>query len=119
MSVTVGEGEVETNQTFTTSGSHCWEPDGTFHSVCIFVLSVSALCSIATIVTVYRIVIMIMQAIRYFVNTSLMKSSEGTKCHPVMAFYLPFVTSVSMYWYLSGMISLPCPMHGKVQKAHT
>ena len=46
------------------SSSHCWEPDGSFHSVCIFVLSVSALCSIATVATVYRIVIMIMQALR-------------------------------------------------------
>ena len=54
----------ETNTNSTTSTSHCWEPDGTFHSVCIFVLSVSALCSIATIVTVYRVVIMILQAVR-------------------------------------------------------
>ena len=64
MSVMVGEVEGEINQNSSISGSHCWEPDGTFHSVCIFVLSVSALCSIATIVTVYRVVIMIMQAVR-------------------------------------------------------
>ena len=63
MSVMVGEGEIHNNSS-SSSGSHCWEPDGTFHSVCIFVLSVSALCSIATIVTVYRVVIMIMQAVR-------------------------------------------------------
>ena len=62
MSGMVGEGG--TNISSSSSGSHCWEPDGTFHSVCIFVLSVSALCSIATFVTVYRVVIMIMQAIR-------------------------------------------------------
>ena len=54
----------ETNSNSSSPSSHCWEPDGTFHSVCIFVLSVSALCSIATIVTVYRVVIMILQAVR-------------------------------------------------------
>ena len=62
MSGMVGEGG--TNTSSSSSGSHCWEPDGTFHSVCIFVLSVSALCSIATVATVYRLGIMIMQALR-------------------------------------------------------
>ena len=55
---------LETNNNSSSPASHCWEPDGTFHSVCIFVLSVSALCTIATIVTVYRVVIMILQAVR-------------------------------------------------------
>ena len=102
MSVTVGEGEVETNQTFTTSGSHCWEPDGTFHSVCIFVLSVSALCSIATIVTVYRIVIMIMQAIRYLV---LPHPKYCTLIGPDPSRY----SAVLLCVLVSGMISGPCP----------
>ena len=46
------------------SGSHCWEPDGSFHVVCIFVIAVSILCGLVTIVSVYRIFQMVMAAIR-------------------------------------------------------
>ena len=47
------------------SSSHCWEEDGSFHSVCIFVLAVSGVCSLATFITVYRVIQMIIAAIRY------------------------------------------------------
>ena len=46
-------------------GSHCWEEDGSIHSVCIFVLSVSGVCTIATMLTVYRVIQMILAAVRY------------------------------------------------------
>jgi len=46
------------------TGSHCWEPDGSFHSVCIFVIGVSIVCGIVTVISVYRIVQMVMAAIR-------------------------------------------------------
>ena len=49
------------------SSSHCWEEDGSFHSVCIFVLAVSGVCSLATFITVYRVILMIIAAVRYLV----------------------------------------------------
>lgn len=52
-------------QSDTSSSSHCWEEDGSFHSVCIFVLSVSGVCTLATIITVYRVIQMIIAAVRY------------------------------------------------------
>merc|ERR1719186_330942 len=49
-----------------TAGSHCWEPDGSFHVVFpgVFVIAVSILCGLVTIVSVYRIVQMVMASIR-------------------------------------------------------
>ena len=52
------------NSSSLASSSHCWEEDGSFHSVCIFVLSVSGFCSLAAIFTVYRIVRLIIEAVR-------------------------------------------------------
>merc|ERR1719452_185462 len=45
-------------------GSHCWEPDGSFHVVCIFVISVSIVCGLVTFISVYRIVQMVMASLR-------------------------------------------------------
>lgn len=45
-------------------GSHCWEEDGSLHSVCIFVFVCSGVCSLATVITVYRVILMIIQAVR-------------------------------------------------------
>ena len=45
------------------SGSHCWE-DGSFHSVCIFVISVSLVCSLVTVVTAWRVAVMVASALR-------------------------------------------------------
>ena len=44
--------------------SHCWEPDGSFHSVCSFVIGMSSVCVILTVIAVYRIGEMILQLIR-------------------------------------------------------
>merc|ERR1719186_252003 len=33
-----------------TSGSHCWEPDGSFHPVCFFVCGMSIVCGIVQMV---------------------------------------------------------------------
>ena len=74
------------NSNSTSTTSHCWEPDGSFHSVCIFVLSVSALCTIATIATVYRIVIMIMQALRYLEDRQHMK--VNTFKYALLCYYI-------------------------------
>ena len=46
------------------SGSHCWEQDGSFHSVCIFVISVSLVCSLVTVVTAWRVAAMVASALR-------------------------------------------------------
>ena len=45
-------------------GSHCWEEDGSIHNVCIFVFVCSGVCSLATVITVYRVILMIIQAVR-------------------------------------------------------
>jgi len=52
-------------------GSHCWEEDGSLHSVCIFVFVCSGVCSLATVITVYRVILMIIQAVRPRVNTDI------------------------------------------------
>ena len=52
------------------SSSHCWEPDGSFHSVCIFVITVSVVCGVITIISVYRIILLMLDMFRYFVVTS-------------------------------------------------
>ena len=44
--------------------SHCWEPDGSFHSVCSFVIGMSSVCVILTVIAVYRIGEMVLQLIR-------------------------------------------------------
>ena len=44
--------------------SHCWEPDGSFHIVCIFVIGMSSVCVILTAIAVYRIGEMVLQLIR-------------------------------------------------------
>eukprot|EP00091_Calanus_sinicus_P014642 TRINITY_DN32264_c0_g1_i1.p1 TRINITY_DN32264_c0_g1~~TRINITY_DN32264_c0_g1_i1.p1 ORF type:complete len:112 (-),score=19.58 TRINITY_DN32264_c0_g1_i1:77-412(-) len=44
--------------------SHCWEPDGSFHSVCIFVIGMSSVCVILTVIAVYRIGEMVLQLVR-------------------------------------------------------
>ena len=59
-------------------GSHCWEEDGSIHSVCIFVLSVSGVCTIATMLTVYRVIQMILAAVRYG-SYNIHKSVKGKK----------------------------------------
>eukprot|EP00092_Neocalanus_flemingeri_P095196 GFUD01121107.1.p1 GENE.GFUD01121107.1~~GFUD01121107.1.p1 ORF type:complete len:130 (-),score=28.21 GFUD01121107.1:114-503(-) len=46
------------------SGSHCWEPDGSFHSVCMFVIGVSIACGIVTVISVYRIIHMVLAMVR-------------------------------------------------------
>merc|ERR1711874_615292 len=46
------------------SSSHCWEPDGSFHSVCIFVITVSVVCGLITFISVYRIVLMVLDMFR-------------------------------------------------------
>eukprot|EP00092_Neocalanus_flemingeri_P030461 GFUD01033067.1.p2 GENE.GFUD01033067.1~~GFUD01033067.1.p2 ORF type:complete len:138 (+),score=39.18 GFUD01033067.1:279-692(+) len=46
------------------SGSHCWEPDGSFHSVCIFVIGMSIVCGIVTVISVYRIGQMVIASVR-------------------------------------------------------
>ena len=40
-------------------GSHCWEPDGSFHVVCMFVIAVSCVCAFITVISVYKIVILV------------------------------------------------------------
>ena len=52
------------NNTHTSYSSHCWEPDGSFHAVCIFVISISIVCGIITIFSVYRIAQMVAAAMR-------------------------------------------------------
>merc|ERR1711915_790971 len=52
------------NNTHTSYSSHCWEPDGSFHAVCIFVISISSVCGIITIFSVYRIAHMVAAALR-------------------------------------------------------
>merc|ERR1719186_999994 len=47
-----------------TSGSHCWEQDGSFHPVCFFVCGMSIVCGIVTVISVYRIVQMVLATIR-------------------------------------------------------
>merc|ERR1719376_2054994 len=46
------------------SSSHCWEPGGSFHSVCIFVITVSVVCGVITIISVYRIILMLLDMFR-------------------------------------------------------
>jgi len=40
-------------------GSHCWEPDGSFHVVCMFVIAVSCVCAFITVISVYKIIILV------------------------------------------------------------
>ena len=44
--------------------SHCWEPDGSFHIVCIFVIGMSSVCVILTAIAAYRIGEMVLELIR-------------------------------------------------------
>merc|ERR1719370_246612 len=52
------------NSSLSSSSSHCWEPDGSFHSVCIFVITVSVVCGVITIISVYRIILMLLDMFR-------------------------------------------------------
>merc|ERR1712107_566242 len=40
-------------------GSHCWEEDGSFHVVCMFVIAISCVCFFITVLSVYKIIILI------------------------------------------------------------
>ena len=46
--------------TVTRSGSHCWEPDGSFHVVCLFVIVVSTVCFFISVLSVYRIIMLVL-----------------------------------------------------------
>lgn len=46
--------------TVTRSGSHCWEPDGSFHVVCLFVIAVSTVCFFISVLSVYRIIMLVL-----------------------------------------------------------
>ena len=48
-----------------TNTSSSWETDGSFHSVCIFVITVSIVCGILTLISVYRIVQMLLDMFRW------------------------------------------------------
>ena len=64
-----------------TSGSHCWEPDGSFHPVCFFVCGMSIVCGIVTVISVYRIVQMVLATIRWAYWLSLPQWIPGCGCH--------------------------------------
>jgi len=40
-------------------GSHCWEEDGSFHVVCMFVIAISCVCFFITVISVYKIIILV------------------------------------------------------------
>jgi len=44
--------------------SHCWEDDGSFHVVCIFVITISIACGLITLLCTYRILSLLVQSFR-------------------------------------------------------
>ena len=44
--------------------SHCWEDDGSFHAVCIFVIGMSLVCAIIVTMSVIRISQLVMEMYR-------------------------------------------------------
>jgi len=45
-------------------GSHCFEPDGSFHVVCMFVIGVSIFCGAISLICTLKVVKMIVQIVR-------------------------------------------------------
>ena len=79
-------------------GSHCWEEDGSIHSVCIFVLSVSGVCTIATMLTVYRVIQMILAAVRYgSYNISQLRSRNIPFSSQKVSHYLRYMSYCTMH----------------------
>jgi len=61
--------------------SHCWEPDGSFHIVCIFVILVSSCCFFITVLSVYRIFKLISSS--FSENEDFNESIKMYKLQPV------------------------------------
>ena len=67
------------------SGSHCWEPDGSFHVVCMFVIGASSVCGVITIFSVYRIILMVISAIRSAViGSTYQQKNQVAKLSPIL-----------------------------------
>ena len=46
------------------TGSHCFEPDGSFHVVCMFVIGVSIFCGLISLICTWKVIKMCIQIIR-------------------------------------------------------
>ena len=55
---------LSTNSTNEWRGSHCWEPDGSFHVVCMFVITMAVICFFVTSIMVFRIAKMLIMSFK-------------------------------------------------------